>query len=107
MLSISGSNRYSPIGTVAEPSYPNPRASVPQPKLPRPCTPPGSPSAPLSPSAGRGARVPFVQPSVYEMAAVTTDLDTQIVTARIKETLTVHNIGQKVKIPKCIFYHTG
>ncbi|GIZ03898.1 homeobox protein cut [Caerostris extrusa] len=39
---------------------------------------------------------PYVQPSVYEMAAVTTDLDTQIITARIKETLTVHNIGQKL-----------
>lgn len=35
-------------------------------------------------------------PSVYEMAALTTDLDTQAVTTKIKETLMAHNIGQKV-----------
>ena len=35
-------------------------------------------------------------PSVYEMAAVTQDLDTQTVTTRIKELLLTNNIGQKV-----------
>lgn len=34
--------------------------------------------------------------SVYEMAALTTDLDTQNITTKIKETLMAHNIGQKV-----------
>ncbi|XP_067138284.1 homeobox protein cut-like 1 isoform X4 [Centruroides vittatus] len=38
----------------------------------------------------------YVQPSVYEMAALTTDLDTQAITSRIKETLMAHNIGQKI-----------
>ncbi|CAM1301534.1 CUX2 (predicted) [Pycnogonum litorale] len=36
------------------------------------------------------------QPSVYEMAALTTDLDTQIITSKIKETLLANNIGQKI-----------
>lgn len=39
----------------------------------------------------------YMQPSVYELAALTSDLDTQIITTRIKETLMAHNIGQKVK----------
>ncbi|XP_013784656.2 homeobox protein cut-like [Limulus polyphemus] len=39
---------------------------------------------------------PYVHPSVYEMAALTTDLDTQSITSKVKETLSVHNIGQKV-----------
>lgn len=38
----------------------------------------------------------YMQPSVYEMAALTTDLDTQTVTSRIKEALMAHNIGQKI-----------
>ena len=38
----------------------------------------------------------YPQPSVYEMAALTTDLDTQSITTKIKETLMAHNIGQKV-----------
>lgn len=38
----------------------------------------------------------YIQPSVYEMAALTTDLDTQSITTKIKETLMAHNIGQKV-----------
>lgn len=38
----------------------------------------------------------YIQPSVYEMAALTTDLDTQTITCKIKETLMAHNIGQKV-----------
>ncbi|GFT19094.1 homeobox protein cut [Nephila pilipes] len=45
-----------------------------------------------TPSLTRG----YNQPSVYEMAALTTDLDTQIITSKIKETLMAHNIGQKI-----------
>ncbi|GFW45769.1 homeobox protein cut [Trichonephila clavipes] len=116
----SGSNRFSPVSS-AEPTYPSHQQQTPSkpshPSSPQPPSTPESPSAPLTahspsgsaslPSSGnlkgalppgrRGNRclAPYVQPSVYEMAAVTTDLDTQIITARIKETLTVHNIGQK------------
>ncbi|KAG8196388.1 hypothetical protein JTE90_009603 [Oedothorax gibbosus] len=111
-----GSTRFSPVSS-AEPTYPTHRQPPPQPKLPHTSSPPStpeSPSAPLTahspsgsaalPSSGKQGRsrgggrclAPYVQPSVYEMAAVTTDLDTQVITARIKETLTVHNIGQKL-----------
>ncbi|XP_075678029.1 homeobox protein cut-like isoform X2 [Dermatophagoides pteronyssinus] len=38
----------------------------------------------------------YMQPSVYELAALTSDLDTQNITTRIKETLMAHNIGQKI-----------
>lgn len=38
------------------------------------------------------------QPSVYEMAALTQDLDTQLITTKIKEALLANNIGQKVRI---------
>ena len=37
-------------------------------------------------------------PSVYEMAALTQDLDTQVITTKIKEALLANNIGQKVNI---------
>ena len=37
-----------------------------------------------------------VSPSVYEMAALTQDLDTQSITTKIKEALLANNIGQKV-----------
>jgi len=55
-------------------------------------------SSPLIPGmTGSSSRVSsYPQPSVYEMAALTTDLDTQIITTKIKETLLAHNIGQKV-----------
>ncbi|XP_035708595.1 homeobox protein cut isoform X3 [Folsomia candida] len=36
------------------------------------------------------------QPSVYEMAALTQDLDTQLITTKIKEALLANNIGQKI-----------
>lgn len=45
----------------------------------------------------------YMQPSVYELAALTSDLDTQIITTRIKETLMAHNIGQKVMFEVCLF----
>ncbi|CAG0895356.1 unnamed protein product, partial [Darwinula stevensoni] len=36
------------------------------------------------------------QHNVYEMAALTQDLDTQLITTKIKETLLANNIGQKI-----------
>ena len=57
-------------------------------------TPPSSIHSRKTPNIGRG----YNQPSVYEMAALTTDLDTQIITSKIKEALMAHNIGQKVGI---------
>lgn len=39
-----------------------------------------------------------VAPSVYEMAALTQDLDTQVITTKIKEALLANNIGQKVSV---------
>lgn len=40
-----------------------------------------------------------ISPSVYEMAALTQDLDTQVITTKIKEALLANNIGQKVLSP--------
>lgn len=39
-----------------------------------------------------------MSPSVYEMAALTQDLDTQVITTKIKEALLANNIGQKVRV---------
>lgn len=39
-----------------------------------------------------------ISPTVYEMAALTQDLDTQIITTKIKEALLANNIGQKVRL---------
>ena len=47
-------------------------------------------------SRNTSSSLAYIQPSVYEMAALTTDLDTQSITTKIKETLMAHNIGQKV-----------
>ncbi|RWS29864.1 hypothetical protein B4U80_09635, partial [Leptotrombidium deliense] len=47
-------------------------------------------------NTSRGSFSSIIQPSVYEMAALTTDLDTQAITTKIKETLMAHNIGQKI-----------
>lgn len=63
--------------------------------------PPSSPSALAAARKGHhhpsiARSLAYVQPSVYEMAALTTDLDTQTITAKIKETLMAHNIGQKI-----------
>lgn len=38
-----------------------------------------------------------ISPSVYEMAALTQELDTQTITTKIKEALLANNIGQKVR----------
>lgn len=40
---------------------------------------------------------PFA-PSIYEMAALTQNIDTQTLTMKIKETLLTNNIGQKVSV---------
>ncbi|XP_059622162.1 homeobox protein cut isoform X4 [Phlebotomus argentipes] len=37
-----------------------------------------------------------MSPTVYEMAALTQDLDTQVITTKIKEALLANNIGQKI-----------
>ena len=37
-----------------------------------------------------------VQPSVFEIAAMTNELDTVTITARVKEVLQYHNLGQKL-----------
>lgn len=37
-----------------------------------------------------------ISPTVYEMAALTQDLDTQTITTKIKEALLANNIGQKI-----------
>ena len=37
-----------------------------------------------------------MSPTVYEMAALTQDLDTQVITTKIKEALLTNNIGQKI-----------
>lgn len=49
------------------------------------------------PQTASRSSIPYVHQSVYEMAALTTDLDTQAITTKIKETLLAHNIGQKVR----------
>ena len=51
--------------------------------------PPGFPS----PGAGAGGAA---SPSLYEMAALTSELDTNLVTTKVKEILLQHNVGQKV-----------
>ncbi|XP_076339832.1 homeobox protein cut-like isoform X3 [Tachypleus tridentatus] len=38
----------------------------------------------------------YLHPTVYEMAALTTDIDTQDITSKIKDTLMAQNIGQKI-----------
>ena len=48
-----------------------------------------------SPGAGAGAGG-AASPSLYEMAALTSELDTNLVTTKVKEILLQHNVGQKV-----------
>ncbi|XP_014670770.1 PREDICTED: homeobox protein cut-like, partial [Priapulus caudatus] len=65
-----------------------------------------SPSADAATSRGQQQQQPpppppppqqaTVQPSVFELAALTTDLDTHVITSRIKEVLVANNIGQKL-----------
>ncbi|KFB43683.1 AGAP001187-PA-like protein [Anopheles sinensis] len=62
--------------------------------------PPGSvgqhPSQPGAPNSMRGSLHQHISPTVYEMAALTQDLDTQVITTKIKEALLANNIGQKI-----------
>lgn len=61
-------------------------------------TPPssGQPGPPPGVNSMRGALHQHISPTVYEMAALTQDLDTQVITTKIKEALLANNIGQKV-----------
>ncbi len=47
-------------------------------------------------AGGAGALLGAPAHSLYEMAALTHELDTQAVTTKIKEVLLANNIGQKV-----------
>jgi homeobox protein cut-like len=42
-----------------------------------------------------------ISPSLYEMAALTHELDTQAVTTKVKEILLANNVGQKVRHLHC------
>ena len=60
----------------------------------------GSPGAPSN--NGLGSAGPLSgsippSPSLYEMAALTNELDTQTVTTKVKEILLSNNVGQKVR----------
>lgn len=46
-----------------------------------------------------------ISPTVYEMAALTQDLDTQTITTKIKEALLANNIGQKVSFLEKLLNH--
>ena len=39
----------------------------------------------------------LASPSLYEMAALTSELDTAVITSKVKEILLQHNVGQKVR----------
>lgn len=58
----------------------------------------GIPHSPMSQQQSVAMRSlhQHISPSVYEMAALTQDLDTQIITTKIKEALLANNIGQKI-----------
>lgn len=57
--------------------------------------PPPPPPQPHQPPIMRALHQ-HMSPSVYEMAALTQDLDTQTITTKIKEALLANNIGQKI-----------
>ncbi|XP_045503774.1 homeobox protein cut isoform X5 [Colias croceus] len=78
-----------------------PGFAPPHPHLPHVPHAPHAPHAPHLPPDGKErkparALPPHVAPSVYEMAALTQDLDTQTITTKIKEALLANNIGQKI-----------
>ncbi|XP_062558226.1 homeobox protein cut isoform X7 [Armigeres subalbatus] len=54
------------------------------------------PGPPPGVNSMRGALHQHISPTVYEMAALTQDLDTQTITTKIKEALLANNIGQKI-----------
>ncbi|KAJ4445329.1 hypothetical protein ANN_07134 [Periplaneta americana] len=55
-----------------------------------------SPHHPPHQTSALRALQQHMTPSVYEMAALTQDLDTQVITTKIKEALLANNIGQKI-----------
>ncbi|CAH1970420.1 unnamed protein product [Acanthoscelides obtectus] len=61
-------------------------------------SPHGIPHSPMSQQHAASLRNmhQHMSPSVYEMAALTQDLDTQVITTKIKEALLANNIGQKI-----------
>lgn len=59
-------------------------------------SPHGIPASPMSQQTTMRSLHQHISPSVYEMAALTQDLDTQVITTKIKEALLANNIGQKV-----------
>lgn len=65
-----------------------------------PPPPPPIHHSPLPPHQHQGSVMralhQHISPSVYEMAALTQDLDTQTITTKIKEALLANNIGQKI-----------
>ncbi|XP_055857059.1 homeobox protein cut isoform X3 [Episyrphus balteatus] len=52
--------------------------------------------SPHQANAMRSSMHQHMSPTVYEMAALTQDLDTQVITTKIKEALLANNIGQKI-----------
>ena len=48
---------------------------------------------------------PLASPSLYEMAALTSELDTAVITSKVKEILLQHNVGQKVRNFSCKCWH--
>lgn len=62
----------------------------------------GIPHSPMSQHQS-SLRNMHMSPSVYEMAALTQDLDTQVITTKIKEALLANNIGQKVQFETVFF----
>ncbi|KAK9751948.1 CUT domain [Popillia japonica] len=59
-------------------------------------SPHGIPASPMSQQTTMRSLHQHISPSVYEMAALTQDLDTQVITTKIKEALLANNIGQKI-----------
>ncbi|XP_063925183.1 homeobox protein cut isoform X8 [Zophobas morio] len=58
-------------------------------------SPHGIPHSPMGQHQSLRNMHQHMSPSVYEMAALTQDLDTQVITTKIKEALLANNIGQK------------
>jgi homeobox protein cut-like len=59
-------------------------------------SPHGIPHSPMGQHQSLRNMHQHMSPSVYEMAALTQDLDTQVITTKIKEALLANNIGQKI-----------
>ena len=56
----------------------------------------GGPPRTLPPTGGPNGPTGPGMPNLYEMAALTTEMDTQAVTTKVKEVLLANNVGQKV-----------